>query len=157
MKQETQAQIWARGIKKYSGVNVYENTRRRDVVTYRALHVYLLKKHLKWSLSDIARFYQKNGKTSYDHATVLHALNMFDNYCFYDKELIECLTAMSLMIPSDEVKRETLIAKLKYIDEEFYEPIDECMTDAVNMTALKNAEQIQKEKQRKKEEKLYAI
>jgi len=157
MTQEVVAQTWARMIKKSTGKNVFANTRRRDVVTYRSLHVHMCRKTLKWSLQRICDFYKSNGKKSYDHATVLHAQKMFEQYCYYDKELMETMEVLSGITTNDDAILQSLQAKLNYIDPEFYGSISNCMEEAFNLTSLKNQETVQQDIKRKKEEKLYAL
>lgn len=157
MRSEIKAQTWARSIKKTTGIDVFQNTRRRDVVTYRSLHVVMCRKNLKWSLEKIGRFYMSNGKKSYDHATVLHAQNMFEQYCFYDKDLMVTLGVLTDMVDDSAAVLHSLQTKLNYIHPEFYDAIGECLSDAFEMTSLKNAQNIQEEKKRKQEERLYAI
>jgi len=157
MRSEIKAQTWARSIRKTTGYNVFENTRRREIVTYRSLHVVMCRKNLGWSLERIGKFYRDNGKKSYDHATVLHAERMFEQYCFYDKELMNTMQVLSDMVDDNSIKLSSLQTKLKYIDPEFYDAVDNCMAEAFRLTSLKNEEKIQEDKKRKEEEKLYAL
>ena len=153
---EITARLWSRGIQKLTGVNVFEETRRRRVVTYRALHVYMLSNTLKWTLQKIRNFYRANGK-AYDHATVMHALKMFDVYCFYDSNIMNVMNAL-IKLKSDEVSiLQGLHSKLNYIDEEFYDNIQLSLNGYIDMTAAKNSKLIEEEKERKKEEKFYAL
>lgn len=157
MRSQIKAQTWARAIKKTTGIDVFQNTRRRDVITYRSLHVVMCRKNLKWSLEKIGKFYMSNGKKSYDHATVLHAERMFEQYCFYDKDLMVTMGILTDMVDDSAAVLHSLQTKLNYINPEFYDAIGECLSSAFEMTSLKNAQDIREEKKRKKEEKYYAI
>lgn len=84
----SEAQHLARRIKKLTGINVFEKTRLQDNVYIRSVFNYCLSKTYHWGLTKIARFYQSNGYTTYDHATVWHSLNMFELYVRYEKSLI---------------------------------------------------------------------
>tara|TARA_R100000951_G_C2621779_1_gene174725 strand:- start:272 stop:730 length:459 start_codon:yes stop_codon:yes gene_type:complete len=149
MRNETRAQLWARNIKKLKGIDVFEDTRRREVVTYRALHVTMCKNTLKWTLTQIAKYYKSNGKSGYDHATVLHALRQFDIYCYYDKGLLDTMTSISGMDAQSSAELSTLVAKLKYIDSEFYSNIAFCIADAYEQTSIKHLKALEKEKKEK--------
>jgi len=149
MRNEIKAQLWARQIKHIKGIDVFENTRRREIVTYRALHVYMLRNVLAMSLNGIAQFYIKNGKSGYDHATVLHAINMFDSYCYYDKGIIETMSAMTHDIAEKEVHLELLLTKVKYIDTKHYQKINDCIEEAYMETLIENEKRIAQGVQKK--------
>ena len=145
MNKELQAQLWAQDIKKDKGVNVFSNTRRRDVVTYRALHVHLLKNNLKWTLYRIKDFYEANGKP-YDHTTVLHALNMFEIYARYDRNIMVQLAVLGGNMDDNVGKHEMLKAKLNYVDPSLYDRVDETLNELMEDTAKINEEELKRSK-----------
>lgn len=80
-------------IQRESGINVFKNTRQREYVEYRALYNYILYKMRGLSLAQVAQTYIDNGK-SYNHATVIHSLKMFDVYKRYNHRLLPLLEKM---------------------------------------------------------------
>jgi hypothetical protein len=71
-----------------SGVNIYDNTRKRDNVEYRGLLCHLLrnKLHMRWT--NIALFMQRKGK-AFDHASAIHSVKMYQVYKNYNNQLEE--------------------------------------------------------------------
>lgn len=80
-------------IQRESGIDVFKNTRQREYVEYRALYNYILYKMRGLSLAQVAQTYIDNGK-SYNHATVIHSLKMFDVYKRYNHRLLPLLEKM---------------------------------------------------------------
>ncbi len=70
-----------------TGIDVFKNTRKREYVEFRALYNYILHKIMNKSLTWIRDNYIENGK-NYDHATVIHSLNMFDVYSKYNEKIM---------------------------------------------------------------------
>ena len=60
-----------------SGINVFENCRKRKFVEMRSLLTFMLRHHCNMKFTDIRDFYKSNGK-SYDHATAIHSLKAFE-------------------------------------------------------------------------------
>lgn len=137
MRKELLAQLWAKDIKRNKGIDVFDSTRKREVVTYRALHVYMLKNTLRWSLHKIKSFYEDNGK-SYDHTTALHALKMFEVYCKYDSELLMQMATITSDRKNDAVEYEILKTKLKYIHPSLYKELNELFQPLIERTIRKN-------------------
>lgn len=73
-------------IKQISGVDIFQETRKQEVVEYRAVANLFLNKILGYSLMDIVRWYQSNGKNSH-HATIIFSINNYDIYKKYNKDL----------------------------------------------------------------------
>jgi len=73
-------------VKEVSGLNIFENTRRRDYVEMRALVCYVLRKKLRIGLTNIALYFQSEGKTMH-HATVIHLVKMYPMYKRYNSRL----------------------------------------------------------------------
>ena len=78
------AQRTARTIKQLTGVDVFENTRRQQVIEIRSLLVYILRSVENMTYETIKEFFNNNGK-AYDHTTALHA------YKNYNMDLVQCL------------------------------------------------------------------
>ena len=143
------AQFWSNEIRKWSvkytgnSVDVYSGTRKREVVYYRALHIYMLNKYLKWGVSFIRDFYIANGKPkSYNHASVIHALKSFDIYKRYDPNLLECLLVITKGYLAQENKLNIMLTKINYLDPVFYNEIEPCIQSAFEKTVKINEEQI---------------
>jgi hypothetical protein len=73
-------------VKEVSGLNIFDNTRRRDYVEMRALVCYVLRKKLRIGLTNIALYFQSEGKTMH-HATVIHLVNQYPVYKKYNSRL----------------------------------------------------------------------
>lgn len=69
----------ARKINKKLNVDVFTNTRRKEVVEARSLLCYILRNKLKLRWTNIALFFRNNGK-SMNHATVIHNCNLFHKH-----------------------------------------------------------------------------
>ena len=67
----------AKDIIDISGINVFENCRKRKFVEMRSLLTFMLRHHCNMKFTDIRDFYKSNGK-SYDHATAIHSLKAFE-------------------------------------------------------------------------------
>ena len=73
-------------VKEVSGLNIFDNTRRRDYVEMRALVCYVLRKKLRIGLTNIALYFQSEGKTMH-HATIIHLVKMYPMYKRYNSRL----------------------------------------------------------------------
>ena len=73
-------------VKEVSGLDIFDNTRRRDYVEMRALVCYVLRKKLRIGLTNIALYFQSEGKTMH-HATVIHLVNQYPMYKRYNSRL----------------------------------------------------------------------
>jgi len=73
-------------VKEVSWLNIFDNTRRRDYVEMRALVCYVLRKKLRIGLTNIALYFQSEGKTMH-HATVIHLVKMYPMYKRYNSRL----------------------------------------------------------------------
>ena len=78
----------ANKLKDISKVNVFEETRKRDVVEIRMLLCYLLREKLNMRWINIAKFFSNNGKNM-THATAIHSCNMYPAYKKNNKKLKE--------------------------------------------------------------------
>lgn len=70
-------------------LNIYQNTRTLPLVDARSLYCYILHKEFKYTLYKVRDSLRAKGK-KYDHATVIHAVNIFDEVRRRRKD-IECL------------------------------------------------------------------
>ena len=66
-------------IKEVTGVDIFKNSRNVECVEARSLFNYIAYNTYKVTLSNIARFYEENGKNS-DHASIHYSLKNFKLY-----------------------------------------------------------------------------
>tara|TARA_R110002167_G_scaffold106627_2_gene273314 strand:+ start:104 stop:619 length:516 start_codon:yes stop_codon:yes gene_type:complete len=89
-----------------SGINVFEQSRVRDVIEMRGLLCYLLreKRLMRWTA--ISTFFQENGKPM-DHATVIHAIKNYPLYYKSNKKIqeFEKMFTFSKDLSIDEVNK----------------------------------------------------
>ncbi len=75
-------------IKNMTNVNVFEQSRRTDIIELRSLFVYLLREVEGMTYYGIRDYFASKGK-SYDHSTALHAYNNYKMYKKYNPKLQE--------------------------------------------------------------------
>ena len=64
---------------KRTGVNVFEDSRRKEVIHYRSLLVYLLREKMNLRWTNIALFFKANEK-EITHATIIHSHHYYEVY-----------------------------------------------------------------------------
>jgi len=64
---------------KKTGVNVFEDTRKKEVIHYRSLLIYLLREKMNLRWTNIALFFKANDK-NITHATVIHSHHYYKVY-----------------------------------------------------------------------------
>ena len=84
----------ANRIKKITKLDVFENTRKIEIVEVRSLLAFILYKYEKMKLQEIAEFFQSQGKTS-SHSSVLHAVNTFETNVQYNRKIGDWLTYLT--------------------------------------------------------------
>lgn len=104
-------------------VNIFENSRKREVVDARSLFCYILRKDLKLTLITIRDIFRANGK-HYDHASVMHSVKTYDvaliNNKHYEQLRDEILSEYS--------PKHLLLKKIEQIEsEEQLERITNCI------------------------------
>lgn len=123
MREKAKPQIWARKIKKLTGVDVYSKQRTNEVIEYRAVLNVMMYKHLNMSLSDIARHYQENGRKTHHHASVLHSLNKYEQYRKWNTNLDKVL---GVCIAGDQKyidQRNKLVFMSEYVDPKYFDDV----------------------------------
>lgn len=58
-------------------VNIFENSRKRQVVDARSLFCYILRKDLNYTLHQVKDYFNENGKII-THCTVFHSVKLFE-------------------------------------------------------------------------------
>jgi phosphopantothenate synthetase len=76
----------ANTIKEVTDVNIFEKTRRRDVVELRSVATYYLRKVAGLKYRQISDQYKRNGLRIH-HATLIHSLNNYDIYKKYSESV----------------------------------------------------------------------
>jgi hypothetical protein len=79
-----------------AGIDVSERSRERDVVEMRAVYYKLLRDVHHLSLTTIAR------SLGYNHATVLHSLNNYDNWSAFSNIMITSYNNIKEAISNDQ-------------------------------------------------------
>ena len=89
-----------------TGINLYENTRKKAFVEHRALLCYILRDKLQMRWTFIASFFISQGKHM-DHANCMHLFKMYPIYKKENKDLdiIENIFVFKSKIPLDEIDK----------------------------------------------------
>jgi hypothetical protein len=96
----------ANKIIKESGVNIFENNRRKNQIEFRSLLCHLLREKLNMRWTNIANFFKENNKPM-DHATCIYSAKNYEMYKKTNKKLdeIENLFSFSSNINIDQIDR----------------------------------------------------
>ena len=102
---QTQIQI-ANKIELYSGIKIFQNTRKKPVIELRSLLVYLLREKLGMRWLNIALFFKSRGKPIH-HATLIYSNRQYRMYKKTNKNLkeIENLFSFKFNLTYDEIDR----------------------------------------------------
>lgn len=106
----------AKKLTKLSGIDPFKNDRSRAYVEQRALMTYIAYHAKGLTLKLVREWFEMNGKR-YDHATALHALNNFEMYRKYNKNLNEYL-AIFLQPENQREKLTILRSSLLQLNDE---------------------------------------
>lgn len=71
-----------------TGVDIFENTRKREYVKLRALACYIFREKMNMRWRNISEFFISMGK-SLDHASAIHLVKMYPVYTKYSPDLKE--------------------------------------------------------------------
>ena len=109
----------ANRINKITKLDVFENTRKIEIVEVRSLLAWVLYKYEKMKLQQIAEFFESQGKTS-SHSSVLHAVNTFETNVQYNRKIGEWLTYLTKTSkdPNYDSKREFVKFKVNHLNNE---------------------------------------
>ena len=91
-----------------SGIDVFDNTRKREHIEMRSLLTFMLRHHCNMKFTEIRDFYESKGK-SYDHATALHSLKSFETHRRYNPKLDKYFDIVLLRIRNKSKLRRALI------------------------------------------------
>jgi hypothetical protein len=98
----------AKNIIDISGINVFDNSRKREYIEIRSLLTFMLRHHCSMTYAQIRDFYKSNGK-SYDHATAIHSLKAFEMHRRYNDKLDKYFDIVLLRIRNKSKLRKALI------------------------------------------------
>ena len=98
----------AKNIIDISGINVFDNTRKREHIEMRSLLTFMLRHHCNMTFHQIKNFYESKGK-SYDHATALHSLKSFETHRRYNPKIDKYFDVVLLRIRNKSKLRKALI------------------------------------------------
>tara|TARA_R110001606_G_scaffold146197_3_gene286168 strand:+ start:112 stop:669 length:558 start_codon:yes stop_codon:yes gene_type:complete len=101
---------------KLSGINIFDNTRKREYVEMRALLCYLMRDKLSMTLDKIVKFFVSKNKSMH-HANCLHLIKNYPMYKSNNKLLdkFEKTFIFSSKIPYDDIDKVNYLEN-KYID-----------------------------------------
>ena len=91
-----------------SGIDVFNNTRKREHIEMRSLLTFMLRHHCNMTFHEIKDFYKSKGK-NYDHATALHSLKSFETHRRYNPKLDKYFDIVLLKIINKSKLRKALI------------------------------------------------
>jgi hypothetical protein len=87
-----------------TGVNVFENSRKREIVEARGLLNWIYRRVCGLTYNAITRIYKSQGK-NYDHTTALHSIKNYEMYEKYNPTLYEI---RMLVMASDRTATTTI-------------------------------------------------
>lgn len=73
-------------IKELTGIDIFEQTRRREVIEMRSVANTYMTNICKMRLMEIVREYAKHGYST-THASVIHSSNSFDQHKWYNPDV----------------------------------------------------------------------
>jgi len=112
-------------IKKQTGVDVFENKRTKQHAEHRSLLCFILRVYFGMTLYQIRDYFKSKGK-NYNHATVLHAINKFEFYRQFNKQiesLLYYITKKHINPNARNFKRGVLSHKIDYIEDKYVDSL----------------------------------
>ena len=91
-----------------SGLDVFDNTRKKEYIQMRSLLTFMLRHHCNMKFTDIRDFYESKGK-NYDHATALHSLKSFETHRRYNPKVDKYFDIVLLRVRNKSKLRKALI------------------------------------------------
>ncbi len=117
----------AESVCKVTGVNVFENTRKREVVEARAMLNYIYRRVCGLTYYAIKRIYLGQGKSMH-HATILHSVKNYEMYEKYNPSLLEMrmlVLSSDRSTATDPLRKEFIRENIKHMDSEIVENVYE--------------------------------
>jgi len=93
-----------------SGINIFERSRKREVVEMRSLFFYILKNKLDMGLTEMSRYFEDSA-SSINHATIIWSLKNYDLYKSSNKRVqeIEEMIILKTSMNIKGINRETYL------------------------------------------------
>lgn len=106
-------------IETLSNINIFQNTRRREVVEVRSLLYTILRNFYRFNLREIQDLCSEYGY-EITHASVIHSLKCFNIYKSYNKNLDDWYHAVVIDLEEDVAAQriDFIKPKLKYLSED---------------------------------------
>ena len=101
----------ARDIINISGIDVFDNTRKKEYIQMRSLLTFMLRHHCNMKFKDIRDFYESNGK-NYDHSTAIHSLRSFETNRKYNPKLDKYFDIVLLRVRNKSKLRKALLSHI---------------------------------------------
>jgi hypothetical protein len=125
----------ARQIIEVSGIDLFQDSRRREVVEVRAIFIRILKEHQGMTFYGIKDYFCDNNKCI-DHTTVIYANSMFDVYIRYNPKLKEWYDfIVNALFDTKEKnslnKKNELLNNIEYLSEENIDNVSEYVDNLV--------------------------
>jgi hypothetical protein len=104
----------AKEINKIAKVDVFQNTRKREVVEARSLLSLILYKYEKMTLQEIGNLFKQKGRSG-NHTTVLHSIKSFEKNNKYNNRIQRWLLKITRQLRDIDAKREFIKHKVNFL------------------------------------------
>jgi hypothetical protein len=104
----------AKEINKIANVDVFQNTRKREVVEARSLLSFILYKYEKMTLQEIGNLFKEKGRSG-NHTTVLHSIKSFETHKKYNNKIQRWLLKITRQLRDIDAKREFIKHKVNFL------------------------------------------
>ena len=94
-----------------SGLDVFDNTRKKEYIQMRSLLTFMLRHHCNMKFTEIRDFYESNGK-NYDHATAIHSLRSFETNRKHNPKLDKYFNIVLLRVRNKSKLRKALLSHI---------------------------------------------
>ena len=94
-----------------SGLDVFDNTRKKEYIQMRSLLTFMLRHHCNMKFTEIRDFYESNGK-NYDHATAIHSLKSFETNRKHNPKLDKYFDIVLLRVRNKSKLRKALLSHI---------------------------------------------
>ena len=94
-----------------SGLDVFDNTRKKEYIQMRSLLTFMLRHHCNMKFTEIRDFYESNGK-NYDHATAIHSLRSFETNRKQNPKLDKYFNIVLLRVRNKSKLRKALLSHI---------------------------------------------
>ena len=104
----------AKEINKIAKVDVFQNTRKREVVEARSLLSFILYKYEKMTLQELGNLFKEKGRSG-NHTTVLHSIKSFEKNNKYNNRIQRWLLKITRQLRDIDAKREFIKHKVNFL------------------------------------------